>query len=103
MIVTPCVPILVEDSTNVGTEEETETSTETPEEFAATAPFKDKISYLNQSTITTIHIIVAMEKEFQNIKQEWTEFKKLAGSRLEMIKSIESYQHPAPPKSGQGQ
>ena len=93
MIVTPRVPTLVEESINVGTEEETETSTETSKEFAATTPFSNKISYLNQFTVTKIHVVAvaaAMEKEFQNIKQERTEFEKLTEGKLEKIKSLES-------------
>ena len=84
---------MVEDSTNMGTEEETETSTKTSEEFAATTPFSNKISYLNQFTVTTIQVVavaVAMEKELQNIKQERTEFEKLAKGKLEKIKSLKS-------------
>ena len=84
------VPTLVEDSTNVGTEEEAETSTETPEEFATTVPVSDKISSLKQAAITTIHIAEAMEKEFENAKQECIELEKLAKSRLEKVKSLES-------------
>ena len=44
MIMSPHVPTLVEDSTNVGTEEEAETSTETPEEFPSTAPVSEKLA-----------------------------------------------------------
>ena len=69
MIVTPHVPTLVEDSTNVGTEEEAETSTETPEEFATTVPVSDKISSLNKAAITTIHIAEAMEKNLKMLNR----------------------------------
>ena len=90
MIMTPRIPTLVENSTNVGTEEETETSIEPPEEFAATAPFNDKIGFLKQAAVTIMHIAAAIEKECQNIKQEHVELEKLAESRLEKIKSLES-------------
>ena len=50
------------------TEEEAETSTETLEEFATIAPVSDKISFLKQAAVTTIHIVEAMEIEFQNDK-----------------------------------
>ena len=62
MIVTTHVPTLVEDSTNAGIEEEAKASTETPEEFSTTAPVSDKISFLKQAAVTTIHITTAMEK-----------------------------------------
>ena len=64
MIVTPRIPTLVEDSTDVGTEEETETPEETPQEFAANASISDKVSFMKQSAITKIYVTEAIKKEF---------------------------------------
>ena len=46
MIATPRVSILIEDSTDVGTEKEIETLEETPQEFDANAPLRDKVGFL---------------------------------------------------------
>ena len=61
---TPRVPTLVEDLTDVGTEEETETPEETPQEFTANASISDKVSFMKQSVVTTINVAKAVEKEF---------------------------------------
>ena len=64
MIVTPWVLTLVEDSTNVGTEEETKTPEETPQEFASNASITDKVTFIKQSAVTMIYVAEAIEKEF---------------------------------------
>ena len=61
---TPCVPTLVEDLTDVGTEEETETLEETPQEFTANVSISDKVSFMKQSVVTTIYVAKAIKKEF---------------------------------------
>ena len=76
---TPRVPTLVE------SEEEAETSEET-QEFTTTAPISDKVSFLKQSAVTTIYVVEAIKKKFH----ERAELVKLAKSRLEKIKSLES-------------
>ena len=49
-------------------------------------PLNDKVFFLKQSTVTTIYVVEAIEKEFQ----ENAGLKKLAESMLEKIKSLES-------------
>ena len=86
MIMTPRVPTLVEDSTNVGTEEKVEIPEETPQEFAANSSISDKVGFMKQSAVTLIYVTEAIEKEFQ----EHAELKKLVNNKLEKVKSLES-------------
>ena len=82
MIVTPRVPTLVEDSTDVGTEGEPDT----PEGFAANSSMSEKGAFMKQSAVTLIYIVDAIKKE----SQAYAETKKLAEERLEKVKSLES-------------
>ena len=46
MIATPHLPTLVEESINVGTEEEAETLEETPQEFATSSSTLERTSFM---------------------------------------------------------
>ena len=86
MIVTPRVPTLVEESINVGTEDEDETPEETPQEFAVSSSTLEKTSFMKQSGTTLIYIADAFEKEAESQEK----MRKLAKERLGKIQSLES-------------
>ena len=86
MIVAPCVPTLVEESTNVGTKDEGKTLEETTREFATTSSTLGKTSFMKQYAMTLIYIAEAFEKEAE--LQGKT--KKLAEERLGKIHLLES-------------
>ena len=86
MIVTPRVPTLVEESTNIGTEGECETSEEIAVEFVANSSTSEKAAFMKQAAVTLIYVANAIEKE----SEAHTETKKLAEERLEKIKYLES-------------
>ena len=77
MIVTPCVLTLVEESINVGIEDEAETLEETSQAFATSSSTIEKTSFMKQTGMTLIYIAHASEKEVES--QEKT--KKLAEER----------------------
>ena len=66
MIVTPCVPTLVEESINVRTEDEAETLEETVEEFAATSSTIKKTTFMKQAGMTLIYVANTIEKEAES-------------------------------------
>ena len=86
MIVTPRIPTLVEDSTDVRIEREPETSEEIQEGFAANSSSSEKVDFMKQSTVTLIYVANVVENE----SQAHVEMIKLAEDRLEKIKSLES-------------
>ena len=77
---------MVEESINVGTEDEAETPKDTPQEFVATSFTLDKTSFMKQIRVTLIYIADALEKEAESHKK----MKKLAEERLSKIQSLES-------------
>ena len=85
MIVTPRVPTLVEESINVGTEDEAETPEETleetPQEFAASSSTLEKTSFRKQTVITLIYIADAFEKQAESQEK----MQKLVKERLGKI------------------
>ena len=87
MIVTPCVPTLVEESINVGIGNEVETPEETPEEFTATSTTLEKTSFMKQNGVTLIYVADALEKKKAEVHEK---MKKLAEERLGKMQSLES-------------
>ena len=66
MIATPRLPTLVEESINVGTEDEADTLEETPQEFAASSSTLERTSFMKQTGMTLMYIADAFEKEVES-------------------------------------
>ena len=66
MIVTPRVPTLVEDSINVGTEDEAETPEESAEEFTATSSTIEKTTFMKQARVTLIYVAKTLGKRLKH-------------------------------------
>ena len=67
MIVTPYIPTLVEESTNVGTEGELKTLEETAKEFVANSSTSEKVAFMKQSVVTLIYVVNVIKKEYRSI------------------------------------
>ena len=68
MIVTPRVPTLVKDATDVGTKGENEAPEETTQEFVASSSISEKVGFMKQSGVTLIYVAEAIEKEHATLK-----------------------------------
>ena len=72
MIVTPCVPMLGEPSTNMGIEETTKPN-EAPAQqadFDQTTHFNDNLLFLKQAAMMIVSIAVSIEKDFMDLALE---------------------------------
>ena len=72
MIVTPCVPMLGERSTNVGTKEVTTPNEALAQqtEFDQTAHLDDKLLFWKRAAMMIVSAIVPIEKDFMDLELE---------------------------------